>query len=64
MKNSIMEKARAAAGARELYAIEHGNRQTVYINGRKLLKFTYDPKAEYQDANGAMFDIALGVWVD
>ena len=59
-----MTDARRTAGARELYAIEHGNRSTVYINGHKCIKFTYSKYDEYQDANGAIFDTVAKTWID
>lgn len=63
MKNE-MKKAYATAGFRERYAMENGNRATVYINGHKCIKFTYSKSIEYQDANGATFDTVRGVWID
>ena len=59
-----MRKAYTAAGWRERYAMEHGNRATVYINGEKCYKFTYSKAREYQDANGAIYNTARGVWVN
>lgn len=55
--------AYTAGGFRERYAMENGNHTTVYINGHKCFKFTYSTKKEYQDANGATFDIVRGVWI-
>lgn len=62
-KSEEMRKAYAAGGWRERYAMENGNRATVYINGHKCIKFTYSAKREYQDANGATFDTVRGVWI-
>ena len=59
-----MKKAYESAGFRELYAMEHGNRTTVFINGHKCIKFTYSESIEYQDANGATFDTVHGAWID
>jgi hypothetical protein len=53
----------SAGGFRERYAMEHGNRATVYINGEKCYKFTYSKYNEYQDANGAIYNTVRGVWV-
>lgn len=66
MKNYSTEtkKAYETAGHRERYAMEHGNRATVYINGHKCYKYTYSKTKEYQDANGATFDTVRGIWVD
>ena len=59
-----MKKAYESAGFRERYAMEHGNRTMVYINGHKCIKFTYSKHTEYQDANGATFDTVRGAWID
>ena len=59
-----LQRARAAAGWRERFAMEHGNRSTIYIGGEKCIKFTYSTKEKYQDANGATFNTARGVWVN
>ena len=50
-------------GFRERYAMEHGNRATVYINGEKCYKFTYSKYKEYQDANGAIYNTVRGSWI-
>ena len=57
-----MQEARAAAGWRERYALEHGNRTVIYINGEKCLKFTYSAKLKYQDANGAIYNTVRKCW--
>ena len=63
--NSVeMKKAYESAGFRERYAMEHGNRTTVYINGHKCYKYTYSNTKEYQDANGATYDTARESWID
>lgn len=63
-KSDEMKKAYAAAGFRERYAMEHGNRTTVYINGHKCYKYTYSNTKEYQDANGATYDTVRESWID
>ena len=63
-KSTDMIKAYNAGGFRERYAMEHGNKTTLIINGRKCYKFTYSAKEEYQDANGATFDTVRGVWIN
>ena len=63
-KSDIMKKAYNAAGFRERYAMENGNRTTIYINGHKCIKFTYSKHKEYQDANGAIFDTVTGQWIN
>ena len=57
-------EAYSLAGFRERYAMEHGNRATVYINGEKCYKFTYSKYKEFQDANGATYNTVRGVWID
>lgn len=62
-KSAEMQKAYNAAGWRERYAMEHGNKQVLYINGEKCYKFTYSPRAGYQDANGAIYNTVRGAWI-
>lgn len=63
-RGADMAKARALAGYREKYAIEHGNRRTEFRNGHKLIIFTYSKYLKYQDANGATFDATRGAWIN
>jgi hypothetical protein len=63
-KSDEMKKAYSAGGFRERYAMEHGNKTTLYINGEKCYKFTYSPYASYQDANGATYNTARGAWIN
>ena len=63
-KSDEMQKAWTAAGFRERYAMEHGNRTTIYINGEKCYKFTYSSYTDYQDANGATYNTTRGAWVN
>ena len=63
-KSIEMKKAYSAGGFRERYAMEHGNKTIIYINGHKCYKYTYSTRAEYQDANGATYDTARGAWID
>ena len=58
------KKAYESAGFRERYAMEHGNRATVFINGHKCYKYTYSSTKEYQDANSATYDTVRESWVD
>jgi hypothetical protein len=51
-------------GFRERYALEHGNRTAIYLNGHKCYKFTYSKHLPYQDGNGAIFDTVIKQWVD
>lgn len=52
------------AGFRERYAMKHGNRAAVYINGHKCVKYTYSKFLKYQDANGATYDTVRKCWID
>ena len=52
------------AGYRERFAMKHGNVSIVYINGHKCKKYTYSKWKEYQDANGATYDIVSKQWID
>lgn len=63
MLSKEMKEARAAAGWRENYAIEHGNKTVIYVNGEKCFKFTYSKYNEYQDANGAIYNTVRRCWV-
>lgn len=58
------ETAYYLGGWRERYAMENGNAATVYVNGHKCLKFTYNRLKEYQDANGATYDTIKKQWID
>ena len=63
-KSAEMKKAYESAGFRERFALDHGNRATVFVNGHKCYKYTYSNTKEYQDANGATFDTVRGAWID
>lgn len=63
-KSIEMQKAYNAGGLRERYAMEHGNKTTITVNGHKCYKFTYSKNSSYQDANGATFDTARGAWIN
>ena len=66
MKFRSEEKRTAhnTGGFRERYAMEHGNRTTVYINGHKCYKYTYSNTKEYQDANGAIYNTIKKQWIN
>ena len=59
-----MQDAYTAAGYRERYAMEHGNRAVLYVHGQKCYKFTYSQNAEYQDGNGATYNTVSKSWID
>lgn len=63
MKNYTMNEARTTAGWRERYAMDNGNRATVYYNGEKCYKWTYSTADEYQDANGATYNTVRKAWI-
>lgn len=49
LTSSETRKMYNAGGFRERYAMEHGNRATVYINGEKCYKFTYSKYEEREE---------------
>ena len=57
-------KAYHSGGFRERYAMEHGTKETIYVNGHKCFKYTYSTDAEYQDANGATYDTIAKKWIN
>lgn len=63
-RSKEMKTAYKVGGYRERYAMEHGNKTTVYINGHKCFKFTHSEYLEYQDWNGATYDTVTGKWID
>lgn len=53
------------AGYREKYAMDHcTNVEKKEVNGRVLLVFRYGADDEYQDANGATYDVDARRWVN
>lgn len=61
---NILKKAYNLGGYRERYAMEHGARHTITINGNICYKWIYAPSDPYQDANGATFDTVRGAWIN
>ena len=58
-------KAFTAAGWREHYAMQHGKREYITMaDGEEIIKFTYNHRDEYKDANGAMYSITRGAWIN
>ena len=51
-------------GYRERFAMEHGKPQVMYINGEKCYRFTYSKNEEYQDGNGAIYNVKQKRWID
>lgn len=66
MKFKSIEKrtAYSSGGWRERYAMEHGNGTTIYINGDKCIKYTYNRRDPYQDANGATYNTITKQWIN
>ena len=51
------------AGYRERYAMMKGTKETKRMNGHTLWVFSYSADDEYQDANGATYDVTEGRWI-
>ena len=62
LRSEEMQTAYNNGGCRERYAMDNGNRTTVYVNGHKCYKYTYSQHKEYQDANGALYDTVTKSW--
>jgi len=58
-----MIEAYNAAGYRERFAMQNGNKTVIFVNGHKCFKFTYSVNHEYQDANGSIYDTVSKVWI-
>ena len=63
-KSIEMREAYAAAGFRERFAMEHGHKIVIYVNGNKCYRFRYSNKVEYQDANGAIYNTITKKWIN
>lgn len=59
-----MQMAYEHGGYRERFAMENGNKTEVRVHGHKCFKFTYSPRKEYQDTNGATYDTVTKSWID
>ncbi len=64
MKIGTTQLAYDRAGYRERYAMTHGRKETKTMRGHKLWIFRYSPDDEYQDANGATYDVTEGRWIN
>lgn len=63
-ENLRFSEAWKKAGYRERTAMEKGKLFSWKDHrGHIMWKFSYSPKEEYQDANGATYDVTEGVWV-
>ena len=59
-----LSKALITAGFRERYAMEMGEPETIYENGKEYIRFTYSDEGDvYKDANGATYCVTEGRWV-
>lgn len=58
-QQQYIREARKSAGWRELYAIEHGQPQ----RKGNMITWKYSEADEYQDGNGATYDIERRQWV-
>lgn len=63
-RSEVMRKAYENGGYRERYAMENGNKTTIYVRGHKCFKFRYSINLEYQDGNGATYDTITESWID
>ena len=64
MKERVKAKVLESAGYRELYAVINGEDHWYTENGKEYIKFTYSEDDPYQDANGAIYCVTEGRWVD
>lgn len=60
MRISVTNLAMQRAGYRERFAMKCGTKEVKKENGHTLWIFTYSPDVEYQDANGATYDVTEG----
>ena len=51
-------------GYRERFAMTHGKPKVMYVNGEKCYRFTYYKNEEYQDGNGAIYNVKQKRWMD
>lgn len=63
MNTTERATAKAKAGYREKYAMQHGKEERKEINGHILYIFKYPATDEYQDANGATYDATRKTWI-
>ena len=59
-----MINAYKLGGYRERYAMDNGNKNTVYINGNKCFKFTYSKNHAFQAGNGATYNADQKRWIN
>ena len=64
MKKKTLEEAKARAGWRERYAIEHGTPRKRTTPAGVEYVFTYSLADPYQDANGATYNETRGYWTN
>lgn len=59
----IIREAKRKAGYREKFAIKHGNPVIVVYGNKTCIKFDYSFDYDYQDANGATYEISSKRWI-
>lgn len=62
--NDIEYKAFTTAGWREKYAINNGKQIYTTINNDRCIIYKYSNRLEYQDGNGATYNITTGKWIN
>lgn len=60
---SQRKKAYAKGGWRERYAMKNGMETVCIFGGHDCLRYTYSEDNEYQDANGATWDMVKETWI-
>lgn len=56
-------KAHRLGGWREHYAMTNGTETMTRYGDHDCLTYSYSPDDEYQDANGATWDMVEGKWI-
>lgn len=59
----MMFDAYTKGGYRERYAMDHGRPEMKMYGDHKVVRFWYDSKDDYQDANGATWDTVTKQWI-
>jgi hypothetical protein len=59
----VARKAYELAGVREKYAMLAGTQETVFVNSKECRRFILPEDSEFQDANGATYDILGKRWI-
>ena len=59
----LLFDAYTKGGYRERYAMDHGRPEMKMHGDHKVVRFWYDSKDDYQDANGATWDTVTKQWI-